>query len=541
LITGYGVQLDKEAEEVSSFFKVGERYRDRYAIESVEAFLDGELAVARTDENEWYYLQLTKLKKGTQSRVIQQYLVLDHPLVLPYVEVYTEERFIVFIRPYIALTPLNEQLPVQPWSEEETVRLTRDLVQLERMLNSRPLPMYLVLDPRNIRLTEDGQLKVFFCGVTGYTALEPVIDWGTWMYMCMTGQILEEPLAKLPPDRPFSKEMVRLIERSLKRASASQVLSQMETYEKRKNSPGLLGRLFGGDSRRPREEKQEERGLNLPPPLKPARTDSSEEGKGKPLFGERIKPKMPSGSTEGLAAPLKPTGLSPAHDRAFPAGEETSPSAERPEPEPAVEAPKVSTSVTPADSPRASTSPAPADSSKASTPETPADPVAEADAVEIVPPSAEGQEEEPPVSRVEVPKAETSAPSADIDREPAPPQDSTATTDAPEVEGPGLAPEGKEEDRSRPSEPSPEEREPAGVEPQPLILDISPSPDTLLESGSSGATVDDSVQQKQEQEQQEQVDRLIRERLIRERQEHDRLASQFREYAKMIQSGGGNP
>ena len=36
------------------------------------------------------------------------------------------------------------------------------------------------------------------------------------------------------------------------------------------------------------------------------------------------------------------------------------------------------------------------------------------------------------------------------------------------------------------------------------------------------------------------MDHLIRERLIRERKEHDRLAGQFREYANMIQGGGGN-
>jgi len=76
--------FDEEAEEVSSFFTVGQRYRDRYVIESAQAFLDGELAVARTDENERFYLQWTKLKKATKSLVIQQYRSLNHPLVLPF-------------------------------------------------------------------------------------------------------------------------------------------------------------------------------------------------------------------------------------------------------------------------------------------------------------------------------------------------------------------------------------------------------------------------------------------------------------------------
>ncbi|MFS8514175.1 MAG: hypothetical protein LOD87_10725, partial [Planifilum fulgidum] len=51
------------------------------------------------------------------------------------------------------------------------------------------------------------------------------------------------------------------------------------------------------------------------------------------------------------------------------------------------------------------------------------------------------------------------------------------------------------------------------------------------------APPDDQERQKQEREQ---MDHLIRERLIRERREHDRLAGQFREYARMMQGGGGN-
>src|SRR5690606_35913359 len=70
-----------------------------------------------------------------------------------------------------------------------------------------------------------------------------------------------------------------------------QVLSQIEAYEKRKNSPGLLSRLFGGD-RRQREEKREE-SLRLPP-KRTAPPDFSG-GQGKPYLGERIKAKHPAG------------------------------------------------------------------------------------------------------------------------------------------------------------------------------------------------------------------------------------------------------
>ncbi|GAA5343845.1 hypothetical protein [Planifilum fimeticola] len=512
---------------MSSFFTVGERYRDRYVIESVEAFLDGELAVARTDENERYYLQLTKLKRGTQSRVIQQYRSLNHPMVLPFAEVYTEERSIVFIRPYTELTPLDEILRMRPWDEEETIRLTRDLLQLEKMLNGRPLPMYLLLDPRNMGLTGDGELKVFFCGVRNYTALEPAIDWGTWMYMCMTGQLLEESLTKLPSDRPFSGPVVRLVERSLKKASADQVLSQIEAYEKKKNSPGLLSRLFGGDNRRPREEKREE-SLRLPP-RKSVRPDVSE-GKGKPVLGERIKTKKPSGFSEAPSvAPEVRKGTAPSDNRLLSPGDNrTFSPAKRPE---RLEEPKVS----------------PLDEGQETAERIGPD--------QTVSPHAETKEEAVPRPEPEVPKAEVAPPSAEIDRKDGSLPDEAAEAPAEaaprdldvQAPEPEEAPEQEEETPSMPERsPIREEESSRAAAPQPPEV-FQPSEASRPQAAEVPlppdrsqrvAPSDDRERQKQEKEQ---MDHLIRERLIRERREHDRLARQFREYAEMIQSGGGNP
>ena len=497
---------------MSSFFTVGDRYRDRYVVESVETFLDGELAVARTDENDRYYLQLTKLKRGTQSRVIQQYRSLDHPLVLPFAEVYTEERSIVFIRPYIALTRLDERLKTRPWDEEETIRLTKDLLQLEKMLNSRPLPMYLLLDPRNMGLTGDGELKVFFCGVRNYTALEPVVDWGTWMYMCMTGQIPEKPLAKLPPDRPFSDPMARLIEKSLKRASADQVLSQMETYERRKNSPGLLSRLFGGDNRQ-RKEKREE-SLRLPPG-KSARPEPSALSKGKPLFGERAKPKLPFESAEGSvatkgASPSESHGLSTESRESFTT--DKSPDVQR-----RAEASKVPPALEVSEQTEKS------------------------GLNQVISPREEAIEAEVPGRDQGDLKEGTSVPSAEIGRKTASPQDGTAATqkeDAPrvgDIQRPALgkATE-KEEEAQRVAEGSPvEEEKPSEAVSRPRMEDGPPSPERSL----AGAPSDHQTLQNRVRKP---MDSLTRERLIRERRAHDRLAGQFRAYAKTVQSGGGS-
>ena len=499
---------------MSSFFAVGDRYRDRYVIESVETFLDGELAVARTDENERYYLQWTKLKKGTQSRVIQQYRSLNHPLVLPFAEVYTEERSIVFIRPYIELTRLDERLKTRPWNEEETVRLTRDLLHLEKMLNSLPLPMYLLLDPRNMGLTGEGNLKVFFCGVRNYTALEPVIDWGTWMYMCMTGQIPGKSLSKLPSDHPFSGPMVRLIEKSLKNASVERVLSQIETYEKRKNSPGLLGRLFGVNNR-PKKEKREE-GLRLPP-IGSSRPQPSAKGKVKPLFGEKAETKMPSEAAEGLTlTPTDDKGLSPSKGLAHFAGNRGSITPDkRPDMQRRAEEPKA---------------PFPVEESG----QTEREELKQAGS-----PHAETIKTEVTQPDKEVPGTEASAPAAEVGRETALSRDWTEKAQkedaSREIQGSDLeSASGKEEEIQRLPGRSPTGRgKTSGALSRPLAENGLLSPDKSLLKAPS----DNQILEKRERNP---MDRMTLERLRRERKDHDRLAGQFREYAKSIQSGGGN-
>ncbi len=519
--------FDEEAEEVSSFFTVGQRYRDRYVIESAQAFLDGELAVARTDENERFYLQWTKLKKATKSLVIQQYRSLNHPLVLPFAEVYTEDRSIVFIRPYVNLTHLDEILQMQPWSEEETVRLTRELLRLEKMLNSRPLPMYLLLDPRNLGLTEDGELKVFFCGVRDFTALEPAIDWGTWMYMCMTGQIIGESLVKLPSDFPFSGPVARLIERSLKRASVDQVLSQIEAYEKRKNSPGLLSRLFGGD-RRQREEKREE-SLRLPP-KRTAPPDFSG-GKGKPYLGDRIKAKHPAGfSGTPPAAPEAHKVMSPPESR-WPAPGDSKPhfTERRPDLERREEqkSPPFAKETAKETETRGESAPDQTAFSHAETREEHVPrPAPEVSVAKAAPPSAEDD------------RREASSPDwpAEMPAETSPRARDRQETAPGEGEVPRRMPEQsavREKASSGEAAPQPPEAH------QPLEVSRPQAADGPLPADRSPRVVPSDLPARQEQERR-QMDHLIRERLIRERREHDRLAGQFREYARMMQGGGGN-
>lgn len=222
-----------------SFFRVGESYRGLYQVEYTVRFFDGELAVARKG-SERYYLQSAHLKQQAPSRAIEQYRTFQHPFVLPYEEVYTEEHSIVLIRPYCYIHPLREVISMREVDEDQVVEWGEQLLKLEAELKAKPLKMYLLLDPRNIGLDEEGNLKVLYCGLEGITSQPNTLDWGSFFYTLLSGEYLEEPLHRLPPHFPVSKEMARLINKSFKSDSPEAVLSQIEWYKRKKEKPGIL-------------------------------------------------------------------------------------------------------------------------------------------------------------------------------------------------------------------------------------------------------------------------------------------------------------
>lgn len=235
-----------------SFFGVGEVYRNHYRVEHVVTFFDGELAVARKGQSR-YYLQSASLQKQAPSRAIQQYRTLTHPLVPAFEEVYTEDRSIVFIRPYEPIHPLREVISTREVDEDQVVAWGRQLLELEAELKSKPMPMYLLLDPRNIGLSDQDELRVLFCGLEQITAQSRTLDWGSFFFCLLSGQYLDAPLEKLPPNFPCSKPMSRLIQRSLRNESVESVLSQLETYERRKNpSKGIFGFFFNSEKTEPK-------------------------------------------------------------------------------------------------------------------------------------------------------------------------------------------------------------------------------------------------------------------------------------------------
>jgi hypothetical protein len=239
-----------------AFFKVGDVYRQKYLIESVVPFFQGELAIA-VYEDKRYYLQSASLNRQAPLRAISQYRNLKSPQVIPYLDVFDEPDMLVFIRPYVEIRPLREIITTQELSEEQVVKWVRSLLHVEAVLRSKPMSMYLLLDLRNIGVDSQNELKVFFCGLEQIMVYESKLDWGTFIYSMLSGQFLDGPILRLPRNFKVSRPMSRLIQKSFKEYTVPPVLEQVEIFENKNTSGGILSKFWG-------EKKEESNGLMVP-------------------------------------------------------------------------------------------------------------------------------------------------------------------------------------------------------------------------------------------------------------------------------------
>ncbi|WP_108022667.1 hypothetical protein [Melghirimyces profundicolus] len=252
-----------------SFFNVGEIYRDTYQIEHVEPFFQGELAVAAAGGKR-FYLQYTRLQRPAPPRAIQQYLSLKHRSIVPYLQVYSEERSLVMIRPYVPFEDrLHERMARGGLEEERILSWVRSLFPVENILKEKPLRMYTLLHPANIAITASGELQVLYCGVEGRTLPNPEMDWGNLLYMLFSGNLVDEPIKKLPADADFPKPLAKLIQKSFNRP-AGYVASRMDAYLKKRESKGLLDQLFKRPQPSGKEEETESREVGKEPGTPPS-------------------------------------------------------------------------------------------------------------------------------------------------------------------------------------------------------------------------------------------------------------------------------
>lgn len=169
-------------------FQQGEIYRQFY-LEMVSDSPFGKWGIGSKEE-EKFLLQHIPLLESPPQTLINQYLSLDHPLLIPYLEVYQEPGALVFVRPYLLIENLIHQIPL----DEETADLCcKQLADLEAYLKDQPIPMKPVYHPENIGLTDDGYLKVFLCG-SGHIQLD-FSDLETFRQL-LTGQDQKEEQVK---------------------------------------------------------------------------------------------------------------------------------------------------------------------------------------------------------------------------------------------------------------------------------------------------------------------------------------------------------
>lgn len=229
-----------------TFFQEGETYRGIYQIERVIRFFQGELAIGNR-AGQRYYLQHANLQQAVPARSVQQYRYLEHPCLLPYQDVFIENQSIVWIRPYESITPLLQVVSSQEITEAKAVKWLKMFLEFQQFCQSKPMPMFVYLDLRNIGVNESGEFRILFVGLEKY--LKPNnLDWGTFLYCMLTGQNLDGPLVRVPSNFPVTKPMIRLISKMLREFQVDKVLPHVEQFERSQQaSGGLLRRLFSNE------------------------------------------------------------------------------------------------------------------------------------------------------------------------------------------------------------------------------------------------------------------------------------------------------
>lgn len=201
-----------------------EKYRDFY-IRTVFNTPFGKWAVANGEQGE-VILQHVPVESPPQS-LINQYLSLDHPLLIPYLDVYQEPSAFVFVRPYLLTEHLIHSIPL----DKNTANLCcEQLAELEAYLKNQPLPMKIIYHPENIGVTDEGELRVFLCGDASYMRYD-FSDRETFRKILIGGE-QKEQTGKTEQEKEFQ------VEPPLVRESKPQVMVNRRT--------AILGAITAG-------------------------------------------------------------------------------------------------------------------------------------------------------------------------------------------------------------------------------------------------------------------------------------------------------
>lgn len=207
-------------------FQQGGSYRG-YSIERIISTPFGEWALAFDEAKGKVYLQYIPLLKSPPQRLIRQYLLLDHPLIIPYLQVYQESDALVFVRPYILLESLIHRSP----NEETAKNWCDQLLELETYLEIQPIPMRVVYHLENIGVTDKGELRVFLCGNESYMQWD-FSDRETFRKILVGGEQKGEQTGETEQEKEFQ------VEPPLVRESKPQVMVSRRT--------AILGAIAAG-------------------------------------------------------------------------------------------------------------------------------------------------------------------------------------------------------------------------------------------------------------------------------------------------------
>ncbi|GGE10037.1 hypothetical protein GCM10011571_09180 [Marinithermofilum abyssi] len=195
------------------------RYYERFEVEDVLTFFTGQLIQARSTDGARVLLQEIKLIRPLPPGSKELLYNIQHPHMLSVLDVIMEKGVVVLVHPMFTGEPLplivNKQNPMEPF---KALNVYRKLIRTMIDLNRLPMPVWTVLDPRNILMSGD-QPFVLFCGLKRYTPQPKRDQRNALLYYLLAGQHpndvkyrhqkLSKPLRRVPaPIRELALELV---------------------------------------------------------------------------------------------------------------------------------------------------------------------------------------------------------------------------------------------------------------------------------------------------------------------------------------------
>ncbi|MFD1395197.1 hypothetical protein ACFQ49_08465 [Kroppenstedtia eburnea] len=187
------------------------RYYEHYQVEDVLTFFSGQLISAKSPDGMQVLLQEISLKDPLPPGLAKVLTNLENEHLAPILDVIEEPDRIVLVHPPLTGEPLSLMIrPRQGMEPAQALSVYRQLLRTTVRLSKLPIPLYTILDPRNI-IMEGSRPFVLFVSFEKLSKMKDDVKWRFLLHFLLTGFQLERW-----PEEPESERSIRELPKPMK-------------------------------------------------------------------------------------------------------------------------------------------------------------------------------------------------------------------------------------------------------------------------------------------------------------------------------------